>query len=173
VPVPATRTDRVARSRGSLGLPRHDLEVSDVESMTIFVSDSLQARLDTFRERGAGRTATSVTFDAIEYFRAELPQLVDSARARLVWAVPEEAEVRYLGAGPVHIRLRPGAAGANLLERLSTELDLCWRTWIPPVLNAYLPGRREPENMPWLVCLEASHHEHDDERRRALRSRER
>lgn len=120
-------------------------------SRIVFVSDALQARLDTYLERGVGRTATSVTFDAIEHFRRELPYLIRHARARPVSPSPELAKVRYLGAGPVQILLRPGAAGAEVLDRLSTDLGLSWRTWIPPVLNAYLPGRREPENMPWLV----------------------
>jgi hypothetical protein len=124
---------------------------SDLESRIVFVSDALQARLDTYLEHRVGRTATSVTFDAIEYFRRDLPELVHRARARPVSPPPEHAEVRFLGAGPVQVRLRPSAAGAKVLDRLSTDLGLSWRTWIPPVLNAYLPGRREPENMPWLV----------------------
>ena len=121
-----------------------------VEPRTIHVSDALQARLDAFRDQ-ADRTTTSVTFEAIEHFRAELPELVRSARARLASPVAEEAEVRYLGAGPVQLRLRPDAAGAELLDRLSAELGSPWTTWVPPVRNAYLPGRKEPENMPWLV----------------------
>lgn len=135
---------------------RGELEGIGGESRTVFVSAALQARLDTYREHGVNRTATSVTFDAIEHFRAELPELVRAARARLAPPVAEEAEVRYLGAGPVQIRLRPGAAGAKLLDRLSTELGLSWRTWVPPLLNAYLPGRMEPDNMPWLVREEPS-----------------
>jgi hypothetical protein len=117
----------------------------------VFVSDALQARLDTYVAQEAARTATSVTFDAIESFRRELPELIHHARARPVAPLTDRTETRYLGAGPVQIRLRPGAAGAQVLDRLSTDLGLSWRLWIPPLLNAYLPGRREPENMPWLV----------------------
>lgn len=123
---------------------------------TVHVSDALQARLDTYRDHDADRTTTSVTFDAIQHFRAELPELVRASRARLATPVADEAEVRYLGAGPVHIRLRPDATCAELLDRLSTELGLPWETWVPPVLNAYLPGRKEPENIPWLVREETS-----------------
>lgn len=126
----------------------------ETEPRTLFVSDLLQARLDTFCEGGSGRSATSVTFEAIDHFREDLPGLVHAARVRLASPVAREAEVRYAGIGPVQVRLRPGVAGAALLDRLSTELDLPWRTWVPPVLNAYLPGRQEPDNMPWLVPVE-------------------
>lgn len=133
-----------------MSTPSGDRDGDGVEPRTIHVSDALQARLDAFRDQ-ADRTTTSVTFEAIEHFRAELPELVRSARARLASPVADEAEVRYLGAGPVQLRLRPDAAGAELLDRLSAELGSSWTTWVPPVLNAYLPGRKEPENMPWLV----------------------
>lgn len=134
-----------------MGPVRGEVEGAGVESRTVFVSPALQARLDAYRERGVNRTATSVTFDAIEHCGPELPELVRAARARPAWPADEQAGVRYLGAGRVQIRLCPGAAGAKLLDRLSAELVLSWRTWVPPLLNAYLPGRREPDNMPWLV----------------------
>lgn len=127
-----------------------------VEPRTVYISNALQARLDRYRERGADRTSTSVTFDAIEYLNAELSELVRGARARLASPTAEQAKVRYHGVGPVQIRLCPSVAGAKLLDRLSTELGLSLQTWVPPALNAYLPGRREPENMPWLVHQEPS-----------------
>ena len=128
-----------------------DPEVQGVDSDIIFVSDALQARLDTFCAQRPERTVTSVTFDAIEHFGRRLPELIENALARPVSPPSEHTELRYLGAGPVQVRLRPGVAGARMLRRLSDELGRSWRTWVPPVLNAYLPGRREPENMPWLV----------------------
>jgi proteasome lid subunit RPN8/RPN11 len=128
-----------------------DPEVHGGAPDIIFVSDALQARLDTFCAQGPKRTVTSVTFDAIEHFGRRLPELIDNALARPVSPRSEHTELRYLGAGPVQVRLRPGAAGARMLRRLSAELGRSWRTWVPPVLNAYLPGRREPENMPWLI----------------------
>lgn len=121
----------------------------------MFVTDSLQARLDAFCEYDADRSAASVTIDAIDCFRGELLDLVRASRVRLASPLPEEAHVRYLGVGPVQVRLRLGIGGVTLVDRLSSRLDLSWRTWIPPVLNAYLPGRREPENMPWLVPVDA------------------
>lgn len=148
-------TDPDARWRSHPGPSRGDVEGRDIDGRAVYVSDLLQARLDAFCAQRADRTPTSVTFDAIEYFRAELPGLVRAARARFVSSSVEDRPVRYLGVGPVLVRLRPGVAGATLLDRLSAELDLSWRAWVPAVLNAYLPGRREPDNMPWLVSVES------------------
>ncbi|MCD2190809.1 hypothetical protein [Actinomycetospora soli] len=118
-----------------------------MEPRTIVVSDALQARLDD--HCGAtGRTATEVTLAAIEHLGPELDAVVRASRVPL--APPATGE-RQLGVGPVRVVLRPGAAAARVLDRLSAQLQEPWRVWIPAVLNVYLPGRREPDDMPWLV----------------------
>ncbi|MEB3366551.1 hypothetical protein [Saccharopolyspora mangrovi] len=117
------------------------------------MSDALQARLDRYREDRADRTTTTVVFEAIEHLRPHLPELVRTAHARP--ASPFAARPtrqRYLGSGPVQIRIHPEATQAEVLGQVSEELDgLPLATWIPPLLNAYLPGRKEPDNMPWLA----------------------
>lgn len=115
---------------------------------TVFVSDALQARLDACC--ADGRTATAVVFEAIEAVRDRVPDVVRGARARLRSPHARD-EVHYLGSGPVQVRIRPDAEQAALLERWSAELGVPITTWLPPVLNAQLPGRAEPENMPWIV----------------------
>lgn len=120
---------------------------------TVHISDALQVRLDRYRDDRPGRTTTTVVFEAIGHLRADLPELVRAARARPAspWAAPRWQQ-RYLGSGPVQIRLRPGVAEADVLAQVSAELGgLPPATWIPPLLNAYLPGRKEPDNMPWLI----------------------
>ncbi len=121
----------------------------------VHVSDALQARLDTYRDQRDGRTTTSVVFEALEQLRDELPELVRTARARPKSPAAQEA-VHYLGTGPVLIRIRPSDDQAAMLDELSGELAAPMTTWLPPLLNAYLPGRREPENMPWLVLDNAA-----------------
>lgn len=115
---------------------------------TVFVSDSLQARLDTYC--GDDGTPTAVVFEAIEALRDRLPDVVHGARARLQSPHARD-EVHYLGSGPVQVRIRPDADQAALLDRLSDELGVPTTTWLPPLLNAHLPGRREPDNMPWII----------------------
>ena len=121
-----------------------------VQPATVHVSDALQDRLDTYCAQDDGRTATSVVFAALEHFRAQLPELLRTARARPAspWA---NQDVHYLGSGRVHIRVRPDEAQATLLDQVTAELGVPLTVWLPPVLNAYLPGCKEPDNMPWLV----------------------
>lgn len=119
----------------------------DDSPWTVFVSDALQARLDTYRGDG---TNTAVVFEAIEALRDRLPEVVRGARARLQSPHARDA-VHYLGSGPVQVRVRPDTAQAALLDRLSDELGAPITTWLPPLLNAHLPGRQEPDNMPWIV----------------------
>ncbi|WP_243793787.1 hypothetical protein [Saccharopolyspora gloriosae] len=121
---------------------------SNDRSVTVFVSDALQARLDAYR--GASGTTTAVVFEAIESWRDRLPEVLGDARARIN-APRLRDEVHYLGSGPVQIRVHPDAVLAELLERLSDELGVPITTWLPPLLNAHLPGRREPDDMPWIV----------------------
>lgn len=119
---------------------------------TVYVSDALQARLDTYREQDATRSTTSVVFEAVDELAAEIPELVRASRARPASPfAPQSRDVTYLGCGPVQIQLEPSCAQADLLDKLSTKLGMPLETWMPPVLNAHLPGRREPENMPWLA----------------------
>lgn len=130
----------------------NDGSVSDgsIEPVTVFVSDALQARLDTYRDES--RTATAVVFEAVEALGERLPDVVHASRARI--NSPVAREVQYLGAGPVLIRVRPDAAQAAELDRLSDEAGMPVTDWLPPLLNAHLPGRKEPENMPWLVPVQ-------------------
>ncbi len=121
-----------------------------VEPLTVFVSDALQDRLDTYRAEA--RTATSVVFEAVESLGDRLPDVVHASRARI--NSPLAREIHYLGSGPVQIRVRPDAAQAAALERLSDEVGMPVTVWLPPLLNAHLPGRKEPENMPWIVPVE-------------------
>ncbi|GAA3356987.1 hypothetical protein [Saccharopolyspora gregorii] len=118
------------------------------EPWTVFVSDALQSRLDACC--ADGRTATAVAFEAIEAVHDRLPDVVRGAQARLRSPHARD-EVHYLGSGPVQVRIRPDAEQAALLARWSEELGAPITTWLPPVLNAHLPGRVEPENMPWIV----------------------
>lgn len=64
-----------------------------------------------------------MVFKAIEHLRADLPALVRTARARPAsrWAAPPWQQ-RYLGAGPVQIRLRPAVTEADVLGQVFAEL---------------------------------------------------
>lgn len=80
---------------------------------------------------------------------AELVQ-ISRARPASPFAL-HAADVTYLGSGPVQIQIQPSSAQANLIDKLSTKLGMPLETWMPPLLNVYLPGLKEPDNMPWLT----------------------
>ncbi len=118
--------------------------------MTVRVSDALQDRLDTYCAQDDSRTPTAVALTAVEHFRDELPDLLRNARARYAspWA---NQDVHYLGSGRVQIRIRPDETQQTMLDQVSAEFGAPPTIWLPPLLNAYLPGIKEPGNMPWLV----------------------
>lgn len=120
---------------------------------TLFVSDALQARCDTHRGEQPSRTNTSIVFDAIEALGERLPDVVANARVLTASRFPvNSGQTHDLGSGPVQLRIRPTDAQAAMLDKLTVELGAETRaSWIPAVLNAYLPGRKEPSNMPWLA----------------------
>lgn len=119
------------------------------ECTTLFVSDGLQSRLDDYREADPSRTNTSLVFEAIDALRDEIPAVVDQARVRI--ASPGR-QAHDLGSGPVRVHLHLTRSQAAVLDKLTGLLGLQQHSaWIPALLNAHLPGRKEPENMPWLT----------------------
>ena len=126
----------------------HDNQGSDA-AITLFVSDALQLRLDNHRDEHAERTNTSIVFEAIDALRDDVAAVVRDSRVQLASGT---GETHDLGTGPVQIPIRPTPEQVVVLDELTRELDANSSTeWLPAVLNAYLPGRKEPENMPWLV----------------------
>jgi hypothetical protein len=52
--------------------------------------------------------------------------------------------VRYVGGGSVQIGFSPTADQEEVLDRIGADLGFETRsTWIAPVLNAFLPGRKD------------------------------
>ena len=130
--------------RGDDAAPRDDRQV-----LTLFVSDALQLRLDSYRTARSGRSNTSIAFEAIRCLADTLSAVVASAHVPLI-ARPEQTH--RLGSGPVQVQLRLTRDQAATLEVSTHQLHAASSAdWLPPVLNAYLPGRKEPTNMPWLV----------------------
>ncbi|GAB3296857.1 hypothetical protein [Parasphingorhabdus pacifica] len=120
----------------------------DAQARTVFVSDALQLRVDTYREAQDERTNTSIVFDAIEAHRDELATVLREARVPFV---SDSGQTHHLGSGPVRIVIRPTAEQSATLDELTGQLGgETLSDWLPAVLNAHLPGRKEPDNMPWL-----------------------
>jgi hypothetical protein len=114
---------------------------------TIYVSSRLQQRFDRYRRAARGRTNTSVTLEAITAMRDQLRETVQASRMTpspggLFPSDP--TKVTYAGAGPVQIQISLTIAQRQVLDQLTKDLGFERRaTWIAPILNAYLPGRKE------------------------------
>lgn len=125
----------------------HDQDSGD--GITLFVSDALQLRLDNHRDEHPECTNTSVVFEALGALEGNVAAVVRESRVPLASGT---GEMHDLGTGPVRIPVRPTPEQAAVLDELNRELGADSPTeWLPAVLNAHLPGRKEPDNMPWLV----------------------
>ncbi|MET8807890.1 hypothetical protein [Streptomyces sp. NPDC004546] len=115
---------------------------------TLYVSPSLHRRFEKYVRAKRGRTNTSVVLEAIAAKRSETRKILKDSRVTVAAGndlFPEDPRaVRYLGAGPVQIQIAPTMAQLRVLENLTTEYGFEARaTWIAPVLNDFLPGRKE------------------------------
>jgi hypothetical protein len=56
----------------------------------------------------------------------------------------DPSAVRYLGGGSVQIGFSPTLEQEEVIDRIGAQLGFGTRsTWIAPVLNAFLPGRKD------------------------------
>jgi len=115
---------------------------------TLYVSAGLQRRFEKYRRGARGRTNTSVVLEAITVLRPRLRDiLAASGTSPQVGGdlfPSDPAQVRYAGTGSVQIQISPTYAQLRVLDELTLELGFSKRTtWIAPVLNAFLPGRKE------------------------------
>lgn len=115
---------------------------------TLYVSPGLHRRFDKYVRAKRGRTNTSVVLEAIAEKRATTPEIIKKSRVSATAGnelFPEDPRaIRYLGAGPVQIQIAPTYAQLQVLDSLTEEYGFEARaTWIAPVLNEFLPGKKE------------------------------
>jgi hypothetical protein len=117
---------------------------------TLYVSAGVEQHIERYRRAAKRRTNTSVVLEAITACRDRLDEIIATSRiadgSGGVFPVDPSSE-RYLGGGSNQIQIRPTVAQLEVLDQLTTELGFRKRaTWIAPVLNAFLPGRREVQS---------------------------
>lgn len=116
-------------------------------SGTLYVTAGLKARFENFKHKGR-KTNLEVVLEAISSCHGRLAEIINDARIQTGVANDlfpgDPSAVRYLGGGSVQIQFSPTTAQEEVLDRLGKELGIETRsTWIAPVLNEFLPGRRE------------------------------
>ncbi|EHB46445.1 hypothetical protein MycrhDRAFT_6249 [Mycolicibacterium rhodesiae JS60] len=114
----------------------------------VYVSQGVKQRFEDYRHK-AKKTNLQVVLEAITAKHADLTDIIKRSE---VSTAPvggslfpaDPSAVRYLGGGSVQIGFSPTPEQENVLDSLGRELGFTTRsTWIAPVLNAFLPGKKD------------------------------
>ena len=139
---PVSAADRRARRPGR---PR----TRSKPSTAVYVSAGVKNRFEKYRH-STKSTNLDVVLEAIsaKHQAGELAAIIDESRystARSTALFPSDpSAVRYLGGGSSQIAFSPTAEQDRVIDEIGAQLGFNTRsTWIAPVLNAFLPGRRD------------------------------
>ncbi|WP_141717835.1 hypothetical protein [Nocardia altamirensis] len=113
----------------------------------VYVSEAVKRRFDAQRHK-TRKVSHQLVLEAISKQRAELATIIENSRfstAPVDDLFPADPKaVRYLGGGSAQIHYNITPDQDAVLDELTAELGFDTRsTWIAPVLNAYLGGRKE------------------------------
>lgn len=113
----------------------------------VYVSPGVKARFEAYRHKQKA-TNLQVVLEAISAKHAELAKIIEDSTVSTAPVNPlfpaDPNAVRYLGGGSVQIGFSPTPEQEEVIDRIGADLGFDTRsTWIAPVLNAFLPGRRD------------------------------
>ncbi|MDM3908808.1 hypothetical protein [Mycobacterium intracellulare] len=107
----------------------------------------MKQRFEAYRHKQKA-TNLQVVLEAISSKHEELADIIKRAAFSTAPVNPlfpaDPSAVRYVGGGSVQIGFSATPEQEQVLDRLGAELGFQTRsTWIAPVLNAFLPGRKD------------------------------
>jgi hypothetical protein len=113
----------------------------------VYVSSGVKQRFEAYRHKQKA-TNLQVVLEAISSMHEELADVIRESTVSTAPVNPlfpaDPSAVRYLGGGSVQIGFSATPAQEEVLDRLGADLGFDTRsTWIAPVLNAFLPGRKD------------------------------
>jgi hypothetical protein len=113
----------------------------------VYVSSGVKQRFEAYRHKQKA-TNLQVVLEAISSMHENLADIITDSTVNTAPVNPlfpaDPSAVRYLGGGSVQIGFSATPAQEEVLDRLGAELGFDTRsTWIAPVLNAFLPGRKD------------------------------
>lgn len=113
----------------------------------VYVSSGVKQRFEAYRHKQKA-TNLQVVLEAISSMHENLADIIRDSTVSTAPVNPlfpaDPSAVRYLGGGSVQIGFSATPAQEEVLDRLGAELGFDTRsTWIAPVLNAFLPGRKD------------------------------
>lgn len=115
---------------------------------TVYVSEALFARAESYRRKKSGRRNVDILNEALDKHLAELPSIIERSRVSTgqvsaLFGV-DPRTVKYLGGGGTQWQFKPTEDLDRFLDQIAEKLGFTSRsTWIPPLLNAFLPGKKE------------------------------
>lgn len=147
--VEAEEGPRVTAPPRTVRSPRQSSTRSRTRPTTaVYVSQGVKQRFEDYRHKEK-KTNLQVVLEAITAKHADLADIIKKSE---VSTAPvggslfpaDPSAVRYLGGGSVQIGFSPTPEQENVLDTLGRELGFTTRsTWIAPVLNAFLPGKKD------------------------------
>lgn len=137
--------DAPATGRGSRRPGRPRTRTKPVTA--VYVSPGVKARFEAYRHKHKA-TNLQVVLESISAKHSELPEIIKDSTVSTAPVNPlfpaDPSAIRFLGGGSVQISFSPTAEQEQVIDRIGAELGFDTRsTWIAPVLNAFLPGRRD------------------------------
>ena len=140
----ASHVDEIAvRRRGKPGRPRTRVK----PTTAVYVSPGVKQRFEAYRHKHKA-TNLQVVLEAISSKHEELAGIIRDSTFNIAPVNPlfpaDPAAVRYAGGGSVQIGFSPTAEQEEVIDQIGESLGFETRsTWIAPVLNAFLPGRKD------------------------------
>lgn len=113
----------------------------------VYVSSGVKKRFEKYRH-DSRLTNVQVVLQAVGEKHGELNDIIEAAKYSSAPVNPlfdeDPSTVRYLGGGSSQISFAPTEAQAAKLDQIGERLGFTTRsTWLAPVLNAFLPGRKD------------------------------
>nr|MBC9862704.1 hypothetical protein [Mycobacterium pseudoshottsii] len=115
----------------------------------VYVSPGVKSRFEKYRHN-VKSTNLHVVLEAIstKYQAGELAEIIEKSRYSTAPThdlfPADPSAVRYLGGGSAQIAFSPTAEQEEVIDTIGSKLGFDTRsTWIAPVLNAFLPGRKD------------------------------
>jgi hypothetical protein len=140
---PQPGLESARRSTRKPGRPRTRVKPTSA----VYVSPGVKQRFEAYRHKHRA-TNLQVVLEAISSMHSELTAILEDAKFNTAPVNPlfpaDPSAVRYIGGGSVQIGFSPTAEQEEVIDRIGGELGFDTRsTWIAPVLNAFLPGRKD------------------------------
>jgi hypothetical protein len=113
----------------------------------VYVSPGVKQRFEAYRHKQKA-TNLQVVLEAISTKHDELSDIIKKSAFSTAPVNPlfpaDPSAVRYVGGGSVQIGFSATPQQEEVIDRIGSELGFDTRsTWIAPVLNAFLPGRKD------------------------------